>query len=266
MIERLCYVYGVVRSSLETGTAPKGIDGGGVSVISNEDIAALATSVSAEDYTPAKVEALTADVDWVSERAMAHDRVLTWASDNGAVIPFPMWTLFRDAKAVKAMLTKRMKELQQTFRRLGDGREFIVRVYVQPAVLKNHLGEHSEELRSLEADAAKASPGQKYLLERKMEKLRTDSEREVATRVAGDVHDGLRGASMETVREQPVNSGAAREQGRAILNASFLVAPGRVVDFQRALTAMVNQYEPSGFKFDFTGPWPPYHFVGERSE
>jgi hypothetical protein len=27
---------------------------------------------------------------------------------------------------------------------------------------------------------------------------------------------------------------------------------------------MVNKYEPSGFKFDFTGPWPPYHFVGER--
>ena len=47
--------------------------------------------------------------------------------------------------------------------------------------------------------------------------------------------------------------------------ASFLVAPARVVDFQRALTEMVNKYEPSGFKFDFTGPWPPYHFVGERS-
>ena len=70
---------------------------------------------------------------------------------------------------------------------------------------------------------------------------------------------------MEAVREQPLNSGAPREQGRAILNASFLVAPGKVAEFQRALTSMVNNYEPSGFKFDFTGPWPPYHFVGERS-
>jgi len=71
---------------------------------------------------------------------------------------------------------------------------------------------------------------------------------------------------MESVREQPVNSGSPREQGRAILNASFLVAAPRVVELQRALTAMVNKYEPSGFKFDFTGPWPPYHFVGERRE
>ncbi len=264
MIERLCYVYGVVRSAVDATSAPKGIDSRSVSLISNKGLSALATSVSAEDYTPERVESLTADVDWVSERAMAHDRVLTWASDNGAVIPFPMWTLFRDAKAVKAMLSKRVGELEQTFARIADGREFIVRVYVQPGVLKEHLGEHRVELTELEAQASKANPGQKYLLERKIEGLRRDAGRDVSAKVAGEIHDALRGCSMETVREQPVNSGAPREQGRAILNASFLVAPPRVVEFQRALTSMVNKYEPSGFKFDFTGPWPPYHFVGER--
>ena len=265
-MERVCYVYGVVRSSTETATAPKGIDGRDVSLIPNGDVAALATSVSAADYAPDKVEELTADVDWVSERAIAHDRVLTWASDAGTVIPFPMWTLFRDAKAVKAMLGKRMGELQRTFERIGSGREFIVRVYVQPGVLKDHLAEQSEELTALEAQAASASPGQKYLLERKMENLRRDAGRDVTGKVAAEIHDALRGAAMETVREQPVNSGAPREQGRAILNASFLVAPQRVVDFQRELTAMVHKHEPSGFKFDFTGPWPPYHFVGSRTE
>jgi gas vesicle protein GvpL/GvpF len=264
MIRRLCYVYGVVRSAVETTAAPKGIDDGPVSLISNKGLSALATSVSAEDYTPERVESLTADVDWVSQRAMAHDRVLTWASDNGAVIPFPMWTLFRDAKAVKAMLSKRVGELEQTFARIADSREFIVRVYVQPGVLKDRLGDHSAELTGLEAQASKASPGQKYLLERKIEGLRRDAGRDVSAKVAGEIHDILRGCSMETVREQPVNSGAPREQGRAILNASFLVAPPRVVEFQRALTSMVTKYEPSGFKFDFTGPWPPYHFVGER--
>jgi hypothetical protein len=265
MIKRLCYVYGVVGSSIETATAPSGIDGGPVNLIPNGEVAALATSVSADDYAPDKVEALTADIDWVSQRAAAHDRVLTWASDAGAVIPFPMWTLFRDAKGVKGMLSKRMKALGQTFQRIADGREFIVRVYVQPVVLKGHLAMHSAELTQLEAEAAKASPGQKYLLERKIENVRRDAGRDVTNRVATEIHDALRATSLETVREQPVNAGAAREQGRAILNASFLVAPPRVVDFQRALTAMVNKYEPSGFKFDFTGPWPPYHFVGETA-
>jgi hypothetical protein len=266
MIERLCYVYGVVGSSFETDTSPKGIDGGQVNLIPNGDVSALATSVAADDYSPERVEALTADVDWVSQRAMAHDRVLTWASDNGPVIPFPMWTLFRDSKAVKAMLAKRRAELADTFARVGDGREFIVRVYVQADVLKERLSDHTSELSTLEAEAARATPGQKYLLERKMESIRRDAGRDVASRAAAEIHDALKAESMETVREQPVNSGAPREQGRAILNASFLVKPARVVNFQEALTEMVRKYEPSGFRFDFTGPWPPYHFVGERSQ
>lgn len=266
MSQRLCYVYGVMRSSADTTIAPDGIDGGSVSLIPNGDVAALATSVNADDYAPDRVEMLTADVDWVSSRAIAHDRVLTWASDNGPVIPFPMWTLFRDSKAVKAMLSKRMGELERTFQRIADGREFIVRVYVEARALQDHLADHSTELSKLRAEAAKAPPGQRYLLERKIESLQRDAGRDLAARVATEVHDALRAASFESVREQPVNSGAPREQGRAILNASFLVAPARVVDFQRSLTAMVTKYEPSGFKFDFTGPWPPYHFVGERSQ
>ena len=265
MTQHLHYVYGVVAASLETVTAPKGIEGGAVSLVPNGDVAALTTSVSADDYAPEKVEALTANVDWVSDRAIAHDRVLTWASDAGAVIPFPMWTLFSDAKAVNSMLSNRMNELRRTFERIRDGREFIVRVYVQAGVLKGHLGQHSAELTSLEAQAAKATPGQKYLLERKIENLRKDAGRDLTGKVADEIFDALMDASMETVREQPVNSGAPREQGRAVLNASFLVAPARVVDFQRQLTAMVNKYESSGFKFDFTGPWPPYHFVAERT-
>jgi hypothetical protein len=263
-MKALCYVYGVVGSSIATATAPPGIEGGAVSLIPAGGVAALATSVSADDYAPDKVEALTGDVDWVSQRAMAHDKVLTWASDLGPVIPFPMWTLFRDAKAVKAMLAKRMSELSESFERIADGREFIVRVYVQAGVLKDRITEHSDELSALTAEAAKASPGQKYLLERKIDNLRRDAGRDLTAKIATEIHDALAAASLEIARDQPVNTGAPREQGRAILTASFLVAPPRVVDFQRALTTMVNKYEPSGFKFDFTGPWPPYHFVGEK--
>src|SRR5690349_9274045 len=177
MIERLCYVYGVVPTSISIATAPKGIEKGAVSLIPGGEYGALATSVSAADYAPAKVEALTADVDWVSERAMAHDRVLTWASDNGAVIPFPMWTLFRDAQAVKGMLSKRLPELRQTFGRLANGREFIVRVYVHATALRENLGTHVAELGKLGAEAGKGTPGQKYLLQRKIEETRREAGR-----------------------------------------------------------------------------------------
>ncbi|HEU4747710.1 MAG TPA: GvpL/GvpF family gas vesicle protein, partial [Gemmatimonadaceae bacterium] len=187
MSARLCYIYGVAASKLDTSTAPQGIDRGKVTLIPSGEIFALATSVGADDYAPDKVERLTADVDWVSERAIAHDRVLTWASDLGPVIPFPMWTLFRDAKKVKAMLAGRAAELKDTFARLADGREFIVRVYVQPGVFREHLAGGSDELAALEAEAAKASPGQRYLLQRKMDNLRRGAGRDITTRIAAEI-------------------------------------------------------------------------------
>jgi len=49
MIERLCYIYGVAGSTLDTASAPPGIDGGKVSLIPGADSFALATSVSAAE-------------------------------------------------------------------------------------------------------------------------------------------------------------------------------------------------------------------------
>ena len=48
-----------------------------------------------------------------------------------------------------------------------------------------------------------------------------------------------------------------------VLNAAFLVAPHQFEALQRTLTSLVARHGPHGFRFDFTGPWPPYHFVNE---
>jgi hypothetical protein len=54
--------------------------------------------------------------------------------------------------------------------------------------------------------------------------------------------------------------------GTAVLNASFLLAHGHEEAFRGELTALVNEHEPRGFRFEFTGPWPPYHFVREMAD
>jgi hypothetical protein len=51
-----------------------------------------------------------------------------------------------------------------------------------------------------------------------------------------------------------------------VLNAAFLVAPDALPDFQRTLTAIVEARDGQGFRFDFTGPWPAYHFVSEPDD
>src|SRR5438874_1458678 len=60
-----------------------------------------------------------------------------------------------------------------------------------------------------------------------------------------------------------VAADAVDSRGSMVLNAAFLVAPAKLEPFQIALTDLVARHSAVGFRFDFTGPWPPYHFVGE---
>jgi hypothetical protein len=73
------------------------------------DIAALVSGLEAERYGAEPLERATANVAWLGARATEHDRVLTWASDraSGAVVPLPIFSLFRDEGSVRAMLRDR---------------------------------------------------------------------------------------------------------------------------------------------------------------
>jgi hypothetical protein len=52
----------------------------------------------------------------------------------------------------------------------------------------------------------------------------------------------------------------------AILNASFLVDDARLDDFRSRLSELITEREPAGFRVDFTGPWPAYHFARETRD
>jgi hypothetical protein len=262
----LWYVYGVVPAGFATTVTPDGLDDAAVDVTPGEngDVAALVSRLDHPDYEPSTLEQRSGDVEWLSPRAMAHDRVLTWASDHGAVVPFPMFSLFSGEPAVRTMLTDRREQLAAALTRIGDAREYALRVYRVDAELLGAVNDLSPRLREMAASAANASPGQRYLLERKLDGEKRAEVRVVSQRVVDEIVAELRSAARAVQRSPiPRVSDSEAARGTMLLNAAFLVAPDRLADFQRILTRLVEERGAQGFRFDFTGPWPPYHFVNE---
>lgn len=258
---RLFYVYGIVASDAAASGAPPGLDDAPVVAQPEGALTALTSELSGDEYRPETIEALSGDVDWVAARAVAHDRVLTWASDRGAVVPLPMFTsIFRSADGVRAMLRDRAKTLSAVLQSVGRGREYALRVYRVDAELKAALPKLSAEIASLKSAAEAAAPGQRYLLERKLDARLKEDLRATGNQIAGEILDALSSLSLETVRS-PIPRATAEAPGTMVLNAAFLIAPDRLRAFQERLTGIVNDRQPSGFRFDFTGPWPPYHFA-----
>jgi hypothetical protein len=262
------YVYGIVPEATSMSSPPLGLDDSSVTLERHAGVGALVSTLDADAYAPNSIEASSGDVEWLSPRAVAHDSVLTWASDHGAVIPLPMFSLFSGEDAVRNMLSDRASQLNATLDRVGRGREYALRVYRVDAELMPAITTLSPRLGDMASAAAAASPGQRYLLERKLEGEKRTEMRAVTQRIIDELVQTLSSLAISSVKspipKAPTADGATR--GTMVLNAAFLVANDMLEDFQRMLSSLVDRHGRHGFRFDFTGPWPPYHFVNESSD
>ena len=265
MADDLYYVYAAVPPKTAVEVAPAGIDGKPVTLVASGGVAALVSRVDASTYGEG-LDDRVADVAWIAPRATAHDTVLTWAGDVGAVVPLPILSLFRSEQAVRAMLATRRDELISLLSYVSRGREYGVRIFRLDDELRRSLGSFSTRVATLEAEVAGAkSPGQGYLLGRKLEQARKDELRAVAAEIAMVAYNELAARSIASTQDA-LPKASAEQTGAAVLNASFLVAHDRIDEFRAAVTEIVRAHERRGFRVEFTGPWPPYHFTRERTD
>jgi hypothetical protein len=264
----LWYVYGIVPSGSLPVDLPEGLDEASITLETHDGIAALMSVLAGPDYEPTTLELKSGDVEWLSPRAIAHDRVLTWASDRAAVVPLPMFSLFSGRDAVQTMLRDRGRQLERTLAHLGDAREYALRVYRVDTELLAVIPSLSPRLAELAKNASAASPGQRYLLERKLDGEKKSEIRGVTQRIVDDIVTPLTRVARDVTRSPIPRTDADASRGTMVLNAAFLVTPTELPEFQRTLTTLVEQFgvEGAGFRFDFTGPWPPYHIVNGAAD
>jgi hypothetical protein len=257
--DTLHYLYGVVPGDTALASYPPGVDGGAVRTLRVDDLAAIVSVVDRATYHADTVAQLSGDVEWVTPRAAAHDRVLTWAGDRAdALVPMPMLTLHSSEAVLRDAVSRHAPELRARLARVSGAREYVVRLFARPDDVAAALSALSESIAELERAAAAATPGQAYLLQRKLAAAQKDEIRGVTARIADEIFVTLARDASDAARD-PLPRG---ETGAfAVLNAAFLVPTASYDAFRSALTALIERYQSAGFRFDFTGPWPPYHFA-----
>lgn len=264
------YAYGFVPAEFAAAGAPlsppPGIDERSVTLVRRGDVAALVSLLPAADYTPETIAERSGEVAWLSPRAMAHDRVLTWAQERGAsgVVPLPMFSMWGSETALERTLTERAATLAATFRRVRGADEFGLRVHRRDAAMLEAVDTLDEDIARLRREAAAASAGQKYLLERKIAARAKTAVRAASQRMARGIFAELRSLAREALNRPLTPESGSAEDSTMVLNGAFLVAREQLDAFRAAVAARMSEYEPKGLRFDFTGPWPPYNFVDDR--
>lgn len=257
MSETVQYVYCVVPSGVSVAGAPAGLDRTAIARVARGDLAALVSTLDARDYSGERLSERMDDAAWLTPRAVTHDSVVTWAADVGPVVPFPMWVMFSDESRVMEMLCSEDAALRDTLQRVSGAKEFGVRLSGDQHALANAALTMDTALAALEQQAAAAPPGQAYLLRRKIAEVRKAATRDAAVRIVEETHAALSECSRASIARA---TAVANEPG-VLLDGAYLVSDERYEEFRSVLTGIMGTYEPAGIRIDFTGPWPPYHFV-----
>lgn len=251
------YLYCLVRASgtIATEGAPRGLPGLSAprALAVGDGLWLVAADAPLPEYGAASIQANLQDLDWVSNRAMAHEAVVEHFGRMGTVVPMKLFTLFAgDDRALEHVRSERGR-LDRILDRIAGCQEWGVLVRFDEAKAKEVA---AEEARS--ASGAK-SAGTAFLLRKKMEQ---EASRTLLTRLRGEmdeVFSDLEGQAAEARRREPVSPSPL------LLDGAFLVRSEQAAGFEKTVDRWAKRLSERACEVTLTGPWPPYNFIGEEA-
>ncbi|MBW3553576.1 MAG: GvpL/GvpF family gas vesicle protein [Gemmatimonadetes bacterium] len=254
------YLYGFVPADAEL--PERGLLGVGDAPVELLPLDGFAAAIGRPDsavYSAAPLEARTGDMEWMAEQGLRHEQVVAWFVDHSTIVPSRLLTLFSSDDALRdAVATS--TEIRSDLERFTGTREWDLKIVWDPAVFAGHLAQVSDEVAELDRQIAEASPGKRFLLERKRKDIARTEGRVVARRLAVELLDDLREDSDESVLLPPPPDNAP-----VVLNAALLVRTQREPAVLARAAAARDRLGEIGLTVAFTGPWAPYRFT-ERSD
>jgi len=250
------YIYGVAAGEEEIGLGVSGIDGSRVYTIGAAGLCAVVHDCPDEPYQPDGDEQAKG---WLFD----HQEVLDRAKERlGAVLPMGFNTIVRAAgrpprEALEEWLAREGSRLKTLLDRLRDKEEYAVKVLVVEEVLKQAVLREDAHLRELRRELEGKPEGARYLYRERLENAVKESLENAVEVYFRKIYRSL-GPLCTDIQVEKTKRGAPGT--RMVANLSCLVEKNRAPELGKAL-AEFEGWE--GFTVDFTGPWPPYGFVGE---
>ena len=229
-------------------------------LITFNDLAAIVSRVPLSVFGEEALDAHLSDAPWITVRAMRHEQAVEHFASRTSVVPLRFGTLYLDSSGVKEMLAEKQNQLRSLLDRLRGHTEWGVNVYCDREVLLENITNISSRLREMAAAARNASPGQSYLLQKKIEALRADEAKLEIERTATRIEERLSTLS-DGVSRLRVLKIETTEYGELRAKFAFLVLEAKFEEFRGAAEDLAHEIESAGIRIELTGPWPAYNFA-----
>jgi len=250
------YVYCVADTGEEVSLGKIGIEGQEVHTIPHKDICAVVHDCLVQPYQ-------SDDQEVVKTWAMTHQKVVETAWERwGTVLPLSFDTIIRGEaeesaeQNVKDWLGQQYQELKRRIEKVSGKTEYGVQVFWEPKVIAQSLTSTSPEIRRLDEEIKTKPKGLAYMYRQRLENLMKHEMETQADECFKDFYGRIR-KYTDDVRVEKTKK--AESDLQMILNLTCLVFKDKYTELGEELDK-INRMK--GFTVRFTGPWPPYSFVG----
>jgi len=231
-------------------------------MVGNGRLAALASRVGLDQFDLSKLQAGTADVEWLSQIAVRHNAVVGRAAQSGPVLPMRMGVLFRSRNSLLERIAQCHSVVSEFLERLGDRQEWGATIYLDDARAERALAPAGPP--SVVSPSATGS-GAKYLAGRRDRQQARRAVKEQSQREIAEAEAALAGKadSFCPVRVLPSSLTGRRE--KMMWNAAFLISPSACPAWRELADCLAHDLAGKGLLLETTGPWPAYHFCPEMT-
>lgn len=268
--ERVCYLYAVVATddAPPTFRVGRGVDGAEVTTVAQGPLTALISEVPASRYGEPALTSHVEDLDWLTDTARAHHRVVEALARVTAVAPLRMGTVASDAAAVRDLLTTNRDRFGRVLERVRGRLEWGAKAYLIDTPVDTPTGSPTDTGTDTRTDpptdtvgTGASGPGTAYLLRKRGQRDRARRALARATERAQRLHELLASHAVAAKTYPPQDPKLAGRPEPMVLNATYLVADS-AADRLRAAAA---SFEADDLRVELTGPWAPYSFTEDSS-
>jgi len=247
----LSYVFCLLRSARRPTLRgiSEGMPGGDElrAIEVGDGVWAVVQSVPEAEYGEAALARGIQDLNWVSPRAVAHERVIESFLSATALLPMQLFTLFTSDDRVAEHVRSDRARIGRILKRVEKKVEWGLR-----------LTWNEKEARE-KALKRPARTGTEFLARKRdvldVSRRRLAAARTAATRVYKAIDRQAAASQRRTTLER------AAPGSRLLLDAAFLVPVARSGAFRTAIREQARALRGTGIETSLTGPWPAYNFI-----
>jgi len=249
----LSYVFCLVRGARRpvVRDIPDGMPGGSDlrAIEVGDQLWAIVETVREADYGEGALARGLQNLDWVGERAVAHERVIERFLSASAVLPMQLFTMFTSDERVAEHVRADRRRIARILKRIDRKVEWGLRLTWDEKAAREKI----DRKRPREREGA-------AYLARKRDILDLNRAQLAEARVeAGRLYKAISREATEALRRTSLERAAPGS--RLLLDAAFLVPAAQAAAFRASLRKHSRPLHGYGVAVLLTGPWPPYNFI-----